>query len=94
MAVKFDLKKDIDLTNAPATMNISIRSTDYQFFGSSCFDGVCETDGMVIVPNTTTCTATKVEGTTIKDTALTSGMTLAPYFDSFKKKYGSRLDKI
>lgn len=89
MAVKFDLKKDIDLTNAPATMNISIRSTDYQFFGSSCFDGVCETDGMVIVPNTTTCTATKVEGTTIKDTALTSGMTLAQYYEMQNESFAT-----
>ena len=89
MAVKFELKKDIDLTNANATMNISIRSTDYQFFGSSCFDGVCETDGMIIVPNTTTCIATKVEGTTIKDTALTSGMTLAQYYEMQNESFAT-----
>lgn len=86
LAVKFDLSKDIDLTNQNATININIRNINNQSFGGACMDGTCESDGMVIVPSTTTCSIEKVSGTEIGGTKLTAGMTIAQYYDIFGDK--------
>lgn len=85
MAVKFELKKDLCSVQNDA-IRIQIKGENNEIFAGNSTGGYCEGAGcsstpMQIVPNTTTCTATKVEGTTIQDTKLTSGMTIAQYYE-------------
>lgn len=86
LAVKFDLSKDIDLTNRNAVININVRNINNQSFGGACMDGTCESDGMVIVPSTTTCSIDKVSGTEIYEKKLTNGTTIAQYYEMFNEE--------
>lgn len=86
LAVKFDLSKDIDLTNRNAVININVRNINNQSFGGTCMNGTCESDGMVIVPSTTTCSIDKVSGTEIYEKKLTNGTTIAQYYEMFNEE--------
>lgn len=86
LAVKFDLSKDIDLTNRNAVININVRNINNQSFGGTCMNGTCESDGMVIVPSTTTCSTEKVNGTEIYEKKLTNGTTIAQYYEMFNEE--------
>lgn len=86
LAVKFDLSKDIDLTNRNAVININVRNINNQSFGGACSNGTCESDGMVIVPSTTTCSTEKVNGTEIYEKKLTNGTTIAQYYEMFNEE--------
>lgn len=81
LGVKFKLLKNMTLNNQTERINLLIRNVNNEQFGGSCSDGKCETDGLKIVTSTT-CSANKEEGTIVEEnTALTSGMTIAQFYE-------------